>query len=273
MNDTAQYLTDQVRPHHASLLAAFQGESDAAAVALKAALDVRYGPHPRQTFDFFQSEAPWRGTLAYFHAGYWQARDKSQFRFLAPDFLIYGIDVAFINYPLCPDVDLPTLVEAARASLPALLKCAAGRGRGGTHVVAAGHSAGAHLSVELALTDWSVRGLPASPVAAVAALSGVYDLEPLVRTPLNDKLGLDTATARALSPIHRLRGGLPPALFVVGGDETPAFRQQNARMHEAWRRAGNASETLVVDGTDHFTLLRALPAPDGLARRIADLLG
>lgn len=248
---TVQYLSGQMRPHHPALLEAFQRESDAAVAALHPTLDVRYGPHPRQRFDFFAATLPWRGTLAFFHAGYWQARDKAQFRFLAPTFLAQGIDVALVNYPLCPDVSLPALVEAVRPSVPAVLAHAAGLGRGGRSLVASGHSAGGQIVAELALA--------ADPgaMSAIAALSGVFDLVPLCATPLNDKLRLDGPTAHAMSPLFRVRAGLPPALFVVGGAETAAFLDQTARMHAAWAAAGNRSRTLVVAGADHFTLLRS----------------
>jgi arylformamidase len=119
----------------------------------------------------------------------------------------------------------------------------------------------------LALTAWG----GGSPVGAIAALSGVYDLAPLIDTPLNDKLRLDPLTARALSPIHRVRAGMPPALFAVGGTETPAFLAQNEAMHTAWTKAGNRSACLVVPGADHFSLLQDLQRPSALLTAITSL--
>jgi arylformamidase len=266
MDATAQYMTGQMRPSFPALLADYQRESDAVALSAR---DVQYGPHPRQAFDFVQSPLPWRGTLAYFHAGFWQSRDKALFRFIAPALAAEGIDVALVNYPLCPDVTLPALVDAARAAIPAVLTHAAALGRGGACLIAAGHSAGGHLAVELALTDWG----GVSPIRAVAALSGVYDLEPLLATPLNDNLRLDHATARAMSPVHRARPGRPRALFAVGSTETPAFRAQNEAMHAAWTQAGNPSVCLVVEGADHFSLLRDLQRPSALLSGISALIG
>lgn len=262
---TWQYMTGQMPDSVPALLEQFQRESDALPPDTA---DIAYGPHPRQTFDAYVSPAAWRGTMAYFHAGYWQARDKALFRFVAPALLQHGIDVALVNYPLCPDVTLPELVAAARDAVPGVLRHAAALGRGGTSLLAAGHSAGGHLAVELALTDWG----GASPITGVAALSGVYDLEPLLATALNDKLRLAGPTARAMSPIHRVRGGLPPALFALGGDETPAFHAQTSAMHEAWGEAGNRSEHLVVAGADHFSLLRGFAPGQALLERVAALL-
>ncbi|HEY3721328.1 MAG TPA: alpha/beta hydrolase [Roseiarcus sp.] len=251
---TFQYLTGQMNPRQPALLAELQRRSAEAVNVLRPALDLPYGPHPRQRFDFFKTS--WvEATFVYFHAGYWQARDKSQFRFIAPELAENGFNVALVNYPLCPDATLEALTEAVRDFVPVV------RGLEGVvavPLIVAGHSAGAHLAVELALTDWAARGVPANPISGVAGLSGIYDLEPLVVTPINDNLRLDVPAARAASPIHRVRGGLPRALFAVGGLETPAFRSQNAEMCAAWERYGNPGSTLVVDDADHFSLLGGL---------------
>ena len=256
---TFQYLSGQMNARQPALLADYEAES-AATLGLRPALDLRYGPHPRQSFDLFVA-ADAIGTLAYFHAGYWQSRDKAQFRFLAPAFLQAGVNVALVNYPLCPDVTLAALTEAVRDSITAIAKTTSSPAA--PNLVAMGHSAGAHLSVELALTDWQARGFAQSPLRGIVALSGVYDLSPLVVTPLNDKLRLDPASADAASPIHRVKSGMPPALFAVGGLETDAFKQQTTNMREAWERAGNRGEALIVEDRDHFSLLRSAQDPGG----------
>jgi arylformamidase len=265
MDPVQEYMTGQVRPGHPALIADFEREGEESIAALNPALDIPYGPHARERFDFYAAPGPWRGTLAYFHAGYWQSRDKAQFRFLAARFVERGLDMALVNYPLCPDVTLPVLLESARRAVPAVLAHAGGLERGGAGLVAAGHSAGGQIVSELAMADWE----GASPILAVAGLSGVYDLEPLLATPLNDKLGLDAPTARAMSPLFRVRGGLPRALFAVGGTETPAFLDQNSRMARAWAEAGNAAEEYISPGMDHFSLLR----DEALIDRIAALFG
>jgi arylformamidase len=254
---TFGYITGQMQPTHTGLLAAYASESERTLHEHPPAVDIGYGAHPRETFDMYLSDRAWRGTLVYFHAGYWQSRDKAQFRFLAPAFLAAGIDVALVNYPLCPEVSVTQLTESARRSVGAVLAYAAGAGRGGARLVAAGHSAGAHLAVELALTEFEARGLR-HPVAGVVGVSGVYDLSPLLATRLNDRLRLTPGSARAASPLYRARGPLPPCAFIVGGQETPAFQAQTRAMHAAWLHAGGVSGTLIVPGADHFSVLRAL---------------
>lgn len=254
MNDPVhQYLTGQIRPGQTALLAAFERESALALTSLAPSLDVPYGPHPRERFDLFRAPDA-RGTVLYLHAGYWQSRDKSQFRFLAPSLVRAGLSLALVSYPLCPEVTLAALTESVRGAVPVILGATGSK----TGLIAAGHSAGAQLAVELALTEWAERGVARDTITAVVALSGVYDLQPLLVTPLNDGLRLDTTAAAAASPLYRLRGGLPAAIFAVGALETEAFREQTRAMYRAWIAAGNAATMIVVDGADHFSLLRAM---------------
>lgn len=250
---TAQfdYLDGQLRPSHPALLAEFAAASERAVKQCQPELDIAYGPHPRQRFDLFRPAGPRRGALAYVHGGYWQSRDKQDFRFLAPPLVEDGWDVALADYPLCPDVGVAEIVEAVAAFPPRLAEHAPGP------LVLVGHSAGGQIVAELAL-----RGAGA---AGIIAISGVFDLEPLIETSLNAKLGLDPTSACAASPIHRVHPSCP-ALFAVGGGETDAFQAQSRRMCDAWRHAGNESELLTVPDADHFSILTSLTEPGAMLR-------
>lgn len=249
-----QYVEGQSRASFAALLADYEAESLAAVTSEACVRDVRYGPLERQAFDFFAARGRPRGTLVYFHAGYWQSRDKSTFRFMAPAFTGAGLNVALVNYPLCPDVSLPGLVEAASACVPAIRAHASGGDAASLPLVLAGHSAGAHIAVELALSA-------GREVAGVIAISGIFDLAPLVVTSLNEKLRLDAAGAAACSPLHRVCADSAPALVVAGEQETPAFIEQGLRLHRAWIHAGNQSDFHIVTHADHFSLLRQFALP------------
>ena len=268
----------QGRPGFATLIPQFEAWSAAACAAAPAStLDIRYGEAARETFDFFPANGGTaRATLVYFHAGYWQSRDKATFRFIAPAFTRAGLHVALVNYPLCPHVTLGHLLDAARRSVLAVRGHVSALGQGDLPLVAAGHSAGGHIAVELGLTDWAQHSAPARTVQGVVALSGIYDLVPLVATTLNTHLGLDAARARQHSPLWRVGGKAPPALFAVGGDETPAFLDQNQRMADAWQHGGDAghpSAVNVVAGADHFTLLEQLVQNgSGLQRSVMALV-
>lgn len=256
MNLQHEYVEGQGRPHFAGLLAGYQDASDAAAAAPDIRRDLAYGPHARQRFDHFPAAAPAQGVLLYLHAGYWQSRDKAQFRFVAPPLQRRGLHVFAVNYPLCPEVSLASLVEAVRPCVGAARRYLREQGVAPLPLAVAGHSAGGHLAAELALAG-QARGAGAdAQVDGVLGISGVYDPQPLLATTLNANLRLDAAAAQAADVAARVRPGRIPGLWVVGGDETAAFLAQNARMHAAWQSAQPWSRSLVVPRADHFTLLR-----------------
>jgi len=257
-----QYVTGQRRETFPALFTAFEAANARALAARAWQADIPYGAHARETFDLFPAMGPARGTVVYLHAGYWQSRDKSQFRFLAPALCEAGFNVALAGYPLCPDVTLAALTAGVRQALPAVAAALPPDQRG-LPLIVAGHSAGGHLAVELALSQG-----PDTPretrIAGIVPVSGIYDLAPLVQTTLNERLRLDAEQARACSPRFRLRAGLPPAIFVVGREETPEFLRQNDGMAQAWRASGNAAQSIAVAGQDHFSLLDVLARRDGL---------
>ena len=107
---------------------------------------------------------------------------------------------------------------------------------------------------------------------AAVAISGVFDLEPLIPTSLNAALGLDESEAKALSP---MRWPAPENRIldcVVGGAESPEFIRQSRDMAEAWSKGWVKTRFEALNGLDHFTVLDPLfDTNSGLVRRIADL--
>lgn len=258
-----EYIDGQLRPSQAALFERYAAESELAVRAMQPALDLAYGSHPRQTLDLFRAEGQARAVVAYFHAGYWQSRDKSGFRFLAPPLTADGYDVAVINYPLSPELGVMDIVAAASAALPVLAELT-----DNAPLILVGHSAGAQIAVELAMSAAPVS----APIAGIVSISGVFDLEPLLDTTVNAKLGLDPQSARAASPLRRVTPGSPRTLFAVGALETQAFQGQTARMAKAWADAGNVASELTVPDADHFSILSELGREHGALRAaIGDL--
>ena len=256
------YVDGQMRPHFEALFAEHARRNALALQRPGWQLDWAYGPHPRQTLDLLLGPGPRQGLLVYLHAGYWQSRDKSQFRFLAPAWQAMGWDVALVNYPLCPDVTVADISASCALALQQLL--ARPVMQAGGALVLCGHSAGAHLATELALQQAEQPQTFARPITGVVAVSGVFDLRPLPHTSLNQRLRLDAASAQAASPLLRVRAGAAPGLWLWGADETPAFHQQSLAMAAQWQAQGNAAQTQAVPGADHFSVLDALTEPRGV---------
>ena len=122
-----------------------------------------------------------------------------------------------------------------------------------------GHSAGGHLTAMILATDWpSFAGIPDGAVKGGCAISGVFDLEPVRLTFLNEDLGLDAESAARNSPAHHLPSRGAPLIVAVGGDESAEFLRQSRDFAAAWSAKGHACELLEIAGEHHFEIVEAL---------------
>ena len=261
-------------PDHPQWFARWAAESEVVRKRVDARLDLRYGSSPRQTLDVFAAAQP-RGALLFIHGGYWRALDKSHHSFVAGPLVERGVSVAVMNYDLCPVVGIPQIVEECRQAVAWLARHGAEHGMPAERIVVAGHSAGGHLVAMLFATDWTQYGVAPGILAAGAAISGVFDLEPLVQVSFNSDLRLDTKTARAMSPINMSPKSTAPLLLAAGAMETSEFIRQTRLLWDGWpaNRPPGASAPLLIPDRHHFSVLSELgdPASD-LSRQIVGLI-
>jgi arylformamidase len=245
-------------PDHPQWFARWARESADARARLDARLDLRYGSGPKQTLDLFPAENP-RGALLFIHGGYWRALDKSDHSFVAPPLVAEGIGVAVINYDLCPDVDIGRIADECREAATWLESEGARCGVPAQRLVVSGHSAGGHLAAML-IAD---QGGGAPGLIGGAAVSGVFDLEPLVSVSFNADLRLDASRARALSPIHMRPRAPVPLLLAVGGAETSEFIRQSRLLWERWPecRPAGLGGPLTIPSRHHYAVLSELGDP------------
>lgn len=255
-------------PEHPAIIAGWARDAASYREAAGARYSVRpYGPGDRQALHAFAPESPAEAaTVLFVHGGYWRSLDPTLFSHLARGLNARGIAVAMPGYELCPGVPLSAIVDQVRAACLAASV-------DGRPVVAAGHSAGGHLAACLLATDWGAAGgAPAGLVPSAYAISGLFDLTPLLATDVNEALRLDEAEARRLSPL-----GWPPPRgrsldAVAGGAESAEYLRQSRSIAEAWGAAGVATRCEAVPGANHFTVVAPLADPASpMTARLAEL--
>ncbi|MCC6720289.1 MAG: alpha/beta hydrolase [Acetobacteraceae bacterium] len=213
-------------------------------------LSIPYGPGERQALDLFRpGPAPGGPVVVFVHGGYWQRSHRHAFSHLAQGLLAHGVTVAIPSYDLCPQVSLAALVEQVRDAVAFLHRRLGGR------FLVTGHSAGGHLAAMLMATDWAARGAPSDLVPACMPISGLFDLEPLIHTTVNDALGLDVAEARRLSPVllPLPRGRIHA---YVGGEEGVEYTRQSRTIAQAWGGGWTS-----LPGLHHFSIVEELQNP------------
>jgi arylformamidase len=223
--------------------------------------DLRYGEGERERLDFFPADAADAPILAFIHGGYWQTNDKEPSSFLVEGPLAHGISVALIEYTLAPEADIDRIVNEASRAMDWLVLHATELGGDPRKVYVSGHSAGGHLTATMLRKPCLAGFLP---------ISGIFDLEPIRLSYLNDKLHLTEASAARNSPKRHLPTRCREVVVAVGAKELPELIRQSSDYAAALESNGLPAEYLPLPGHDHFSILEELAHPEGrLCRRLA----
>jgi len=239
-------------------------------------LDVAYGDGPNETLDIFPASRPDAPVVVFIHGGYWRSLDKADHSFVAPPLLDMGACVVVVNYALCPGTDavpvtIPDIALQCARSIAWVWRHIGAHGGNRNHISVIGHSAGGHLASMMLACRWKELGayLPKDLVRKAMSISGLFDLEPVRKTPfVQTDLKLTPGQVKLASP------ALWPApkgrvlYTVVGGDESPEFLRHNALIHQVWGpRVVPVCEAL--PGLNHFSVVSALTDPEHRLHQLA----
>jgi arylformamidase len=246
-----------------------KGSADYRALALARWPDdmsLRYGTTERQFIDLFRAESAGNAPLAMFiHGGFWRSLDPTHFSQVARGLNGRGIDVALAGYDLCPQVSIGAIVGQMRQA------CLYLWGRFGRRILVFGHSAGGHLAAALFATDWEHLGAPTDLVPVATGISGVYELAPLMHTPMNDDFRLDLEEANRLSPLYWHPPAGRPFDVIVGDAESSEFLRQSRTLADVWGKAGVVTR-YEAPSANHFTVIEPLAEPASpMVERLAAL--
>jgi acetyl esterase/lipase len=249
-------------PDGPAYVAALREASAACRAASPDKLDLRYGPGERTAWDLFPAADPAAPCLVFIHGGYWQRNDRQSATALVEGIRAHGWSAALPGYTLAPEASLAQIVGEITTAFDWLAREGEGHGIAGP-VVVSGWSAGGHLA---AMAASHAR------VTAALTISGVFELGPIRDTYLNEKLALTDIEIATLSPL-RLPVVRKPVSIAYGSAELSALVSDSRDLHAMRAAAHTPGALLPVPGANHFSVLDALRAPDGmLVRQIMDLL-
>ncbi|MED5220111.1 MAG: alpha/beta hydrolase [Actinomycetota bacterium] len=218
---------------------------------------IRYGDDEAHAIDVMTLLGdPPAPLLAFIHGGYWQELSRVESRFPAATCISRGWNYAAIDHTLAPSVPLDRIVDECRRAVHTLAVRAEALGLDPDRIVLAGHSAGAHLAAMVAADPDGIK------VAGLILVSGIYELEPLIGTTINNQLGLDPVAARRNSPLLIDTAGFPTTLVAHGSDETSEFKAQSAAFNHHLEAAGTTVTMLEVAKRNHFDVILDLTEPD-----------
>ncbi|MGD9951568.1 MAG: alpha/beta hydrolase [Burkholderiales bacterium] len=257
-----EYNNRELFPDHAQHFARWAESSARARSSMTCYLDRTYGDSPGETLDIFPSRKGDGSALMFIHGGYWRSLDKRDFSFLAPAWVDAGVSLVVVNYDLCPKVSIERIVQQMLAASVWLYRHAEQYGMDEERLFVSGHSAGGHLAAMMLAALWPVvdASLPKNLYKGAIAVSGVYDLRPLVGIDwLKNDLRLDEPAAFKVSPAFLPPATRAPLALAVGGLESSEFRRQNGLLAARWKPV--VQDSLTLAGRDHFTVVDELAEP------------
>lgn len=217
--------------------------SEAALKGASRHVELAYGSAAAHKLDLFLPEHGDSDSLPplllFIHGGYWQELSKASSLFSAPDCTDAGIAFAAIDYTLAPQASVHDIVLECRKALRWLHQHGEELGFDPQRIVVSGSSAGAHLAAMCCLRGWKDDAdLPVGAPAAAVLVSGIYELQALIGTSINEALSLDVESAQAISPQQLDLTGFPPAIISWGEIETSEFKRQSQAFADALNTLG-----------------------------------
>ena len=190
--------------------------------------------------------------VVFVHGGFWRRLSADDGTFLTPAWHQQGYDFASINYSLCPNEPLETLCDQTLRAIQFLQIT-----YGPSKITLIGHSAGAHL---IAMTLNNI----AEKFARVVLVSGIFNLEPIIKTSINESTQLDAESSYRLSPINLVSQVKDTPLVIIWGDnETDEFKRQSRDFESAWNKIDEHTPCITreISGRNHFDILYDLTNP------------
>ncbi|XP_075025367.1 kynurenine formamidase isoform X4 [Calonectris borealis] len=226
---------DQDRPQHGDVAGHARGGTQRARASAQTLLHVPYGDGEREKLDIYFPTDP---------SGIKTSRDSQPRRWCRRVWRWWRWGM--------------TRPPKVRRSLAFLVE----RYSGIRGIYLCGHSAGAHLAAMVLSTDWTGYGVVPDIKGAVL-VSGVYDLEPILHTYVNDALNMSREVAQRNSPMLCITPAVPAAaacevLVAVAQHDSPEFRRQSQEYGQALRAASWSVSLLDLANVDHFDIIEKL---------------
>ncbi|QEX22665.1 esterase [Hypericibacter adhaerens] len=242
--------------------------------ALRHTADIAYGESPGERLDVFPATDPGAPIHVYIHGGYWRALDKSDFSYVARPLVAAGATTVLLNYDLCPKVTLDIIVQQIRNAVIWVYRHAGLLGGSADRIYLSGSSAGAHLAAMMLAQDWSRSPVPDDVIKGAVCITGIYDVEPVLRIQANEQIRLKPEMVARNSPLRFAPRRRCPALVAVGAKETPEWIKQSEAYEAHLKRHGLPTSLLKLPDTHHFSITQSLSWPDSvLARAMLQQMG
>ena len=184
-----------------------------------------------------------------FYGGRWQGGSKDQYRLLGDALTREGFVAVVPDYRLAPAVEFPRWVEDAARAVRWVRDSIARYGGDPDRLVLAGHSAGAHTVVLLALDPRWLRAAGVPPGRCAASRPSRARSTPTWTDPDVQALMGPRSGWPATYPRTYLRGDAPPLLLLHGARDRTVAPVNSTRLAAKVRAAGGCARARSMPGS------------------------
>lgn len=224
--------------------------------ARRVARGLAYGDDPRQTMDVYAPigarDLP---VVVFFYGGGWDSGSRDVYGWAAQAIAARGFVVFLPDYRIVPQVRFPSFIEDAAAATVRAGELARDYGGDGARLAVAGHSAGAHLAMMIALDRRYMQAVGRPDlIKAAVGLAGPYDFLPF-DVPASVNAFGRAPDPTLTQPVTFARADAPPLWLGHGTDDVVVHAEDTTILDARMKAVGGRSEAKLYPGLDHADLI------------------
>lgn len=231
--------------------------------------DIAYGSLPRQRLDVYLpkqheinpkvSKPP---VVVFFYGGSWDSGDKADYKFAAEAFTSNGFIAVIPDYRIYPEVLFPAFMEDPAKASRWVKDHIQALGGDPDRIFLAGHSAGAHIAVMLALNEdyLAKEQLKPRDFRGTIGLAGPYDFLPLKSERLKVIFGPEQQRKKS-QPIEYVNGQNQPMLLLVGLKDGTVGTHNTYNLAAKIKQKGGPVQVVEFPNYGHIDMVAKLAKP------------
>ena len=228
---------------------------------------VEYGTNARQKLDIYLPKAPEKSTalkkvIIFYYGGNWDSGERADYKFVAEALVGQGYIVVIPDYRVYPEVLFPGFM-ADPVSAAKWVKTNIKKYNGDANkVFLAGHSAGAHMAVMMAINPeyLAEASLKPNDFAGVIGLAGPYDFLPLKSDRLKTIFGSEAEQWKS-QPINFVNGKNPPLYLAVGMKDNTVWPRNTINLAKKIKEKNGLVEVHEFASYGHVDMVSKLAKP------------
>ena len=232
-----------------------------------------YGTSNRQKLDIYlpktsskenaaQSTNALKKVVIFYYGGNWDSGNRADYKFVGEALSAQGFIVVIPDYRVYPEVLFPEFMADPASAAKWVKDNIEQYGGDANRVFLAGHSAGAHIAVMLALNAeyLAKQNLAPNDFAGVIGLAGPYDFLPLKSDRLKTIFGSETEQWKS-QPINFVNGKNPPLLLAVGKKDGTVWPRNTYNLAKKIKDNNGLVQVVSFESYNHIDMVAKLAKP------------